>query len=179
MLKDGELKSEEFMNDAILAYQGMVLRVALNQTRNMANAEDVVQDVFIKLVKTRASFRDEEHLRAWSLRVAVNQCRDLSRKAWNRHVDVVPNPVEAVVDVEDDGFSEVADHPVWRAMERMAEADRLVLIFATLRNCPLRRSSTRSHAPGYRCGCDCIGRVNGFAVCLRRTLRRLVKRQRP
>lgn len=38
MLKDGELKSEEFMNDAILAYQGMVLRVALNQTRNMADA---------------------------------------------------------------------------------------------------------------------------------------------
>lgn len=64
MLKDGELKSEEFMNDAILAYQGMVLRVALNQTRNMADAEDVVQDVFIKLMKTRASFRDEEHPRA-------------------------------------------------------------------------------------------------------------------
>lgn len=127
MLKDGELKSEEFMNDAILAYQGMVLRVALNQTRNMVDAEDVVQDVFIKLMKTRASFRDEGHLRAWLLRVAVNQCRDLSRKAWNRHVDVVPNPVEAVVDVEDDGFSEVADHPIWRAMERMAKADRLVL----------------------------------------------------
>ena len=54
MLKDGELKSEEFMNDAILAYQGMVLRVALNQTRNMADAEDVAQGVFIKLMKTRA-----------------------------------------------------------------------------------------------------------------------------
>lgn len=76
-----ELRSEEFMEAAVAAHHGAVLRLALNQTGNRADAQDVTQEVFIKLMKSRTAFRDADHLRAWLLRVTINQCRDLARQA--------------------------------------------------------------------------------------------------
>ena len=64
-----ELRSEEFMNEAIAAHQGAVYRLALSQTRSTADAQDVMQDVFIKLMRSQVPFRDGDHLRAWLLRV--------------------------------------------------------------------------------------------------------------
>ena len=40
-----ELRSEEFMDEAIAAHQGAVYRLALSQTRSAADAQDVMQDV--------------------------------------------------------------------------------------------------------------------------------------
>ena len=75
-----ELRSEEFMDEAIAAHQGAVYRLALSQTRSAADAQDVMQDVFIKLMRSQVPFRDSDHLRAWLLRVTINQCRDLQRR---------------------------------------------------------------------------------------------------
>ena len=55
-----ELRSEEFMDEAIAAHQGAVYRLALGQTRSAADA----QDVFIKLMRSQVRFRDSDHLRA-------------------------------------------------------------------------------------------------------------------
>ncbi|WP_080803885.1 RNA polymerase sigma factor [Arabiibacter massiliensis] len=64
-----------------------VLRLALNQMRSPADAEDVFQDVFLRLLKDRTAFRDEEHLKAWLLRVTVNRCHDLQRSGKRRACD--------------------------------------------------------------------------------------------
>ncbi|MBX9032956.1 RNA polymerase sigma factor [Gordonibacter massiliensis] len=62
----------------------MVLRLALSQLRDASDAEDVFQDVFIRLLKDRTTFNDDEHLKAWLLRVTVNRCRDIGRSGWKR-----------------------------------------------------------------------------------------------
>lgn len=63
----------------------MVYRLALVQTRNRADAEDVFQDVFVALVRrmTRGGrgFESAEHVRAWLLRATVDRGRDLARAA--------------------------------------------------------------------------------------------------
>lgn len=59
-------------------------RLALSYCRNREDAEDVVQEVFIKYLKHRGTFQNEAQLRSWLLKVTANTCRDLLRSPW-RH----------------------------------------------------------------------------------------------
>ena len=69
----------------VRTHGSMVYRLALMQTRNRADAEDVFQDVFVALVRrmTRGGrgFESTEHVRAWLLRATVDRGRDLARAA--------------------------------------------------------------------------------------------------
>lgn len=65
-------------------YADMVYRLALAQTRNPADAEDVFQDVFLRYAEKAPDFSSEEHRKAWLLRVTVNRCRSHFRTAWFR-----------------------------------------------------------------------------------------------
>lgn len=64
---------------AVDKYSDIILRVAVNHVQNISDAEDVLQEVFLALLKARPQLEDEQHLKAWLLRVAVNKCRDLHR----------------------------------------------------------------------------------------------------
>ena len=82
---------EEEYRAAVQRYRDMVWRVALNACRQTQDAEDVVQDVFLKLYTTRREFAGEEHLKHWLLRVTVNRCRTLLAGPWRtRRADAVP-----------------------------------------------------------------------------------------
>lgn len=118
-----ELRSEEFMDEAIAAHQGAVYRLALSA----ADAQDVMQDVFIKLMRSQVPFRDSDHLRAWLLRVTINQCRDLARQAWQRRVEVVEEPDLGAPVTQDEAVELLMEHPVWQAMDALKESDRSVL----------------------------------------------------
>lgn len=65
------------------AYTDTLYRLALSYCQNPMDAEDVVQEVFIKYLRRREPFRDEAHCRAWLCKVTVNQCRDLLRSPWH------------------------------------------------------------------------------------------------
>ena len=66
----------------LTAYLDTMYRVALSGCRNPADAEDVVQNTFIKLWERQESFEDSEHARKWLIRVAVNECHSLWRTPW-------------------------------------------------------------------------------------------------
>lgn len=66
-------------------YLDCVYRVAVNGCKNSADAEDVVQNTFIKLWKRQEQFEDEDHVRRWLIRVAVNECNSLWRTPWKKH----------------------------------------------------------------------------------------------
>lgn len=79
-----EETEQEKLERVVDTYATMLLRVALNQTGNRADAEDAVQMVFLKLLRRGPVFDDAEHEKAWLIRVAVNQCKDMMRSAWNK-----------------------------------------------------------------------------------------------
>ena len=56
-----------------------VYRAAVHNTRTKSDAEDVTQEVFLRLLQCRKTFRDTEHLKAWLLRVTINLCRNRLR----------------------------------------------------------------------------------------------------
>lgn len=81
------LRTAAFLEAAMDRWGDAVLRLALGQLRSMADAEDVYQDVFLRLLRDRTAFASDDHLKAWLLRVTVNRCRDLMRAGWRSRTD--------------------------------------------------------------------------------------------
>ena len=67
----GQLTKNEVFALAVQRYSDAVYRAAVHNCRCTADAEDVVQDVFEKLLHYEGCFESEEHLKAWLLRVAT------------------------------------------------------------------------------------------------------------
>lgn len=65
-------------------YQDMVYRVALHALGSAQDAEDAMQEVFLRLYTAKKPFEGEEHLRHWLIRVTVNVCRDVLRSPWRK-----------------------------------------------------------------------------------------------
>lgn len=57
-----------------------IYRMALVILKNTADAEDAVSEVFLRYLRKPQQFRDENHEKAWFLRVTINYCRDQLRK---------------------------------------------------------------------------------------------------
>lgn len=69
---------------AVEQYQNTVYRTALHALGSPQDADDAVQEVFLRLFRYKAPFESEEHLRRWLLRVTVNCCRDVLKSPWRK-----------------------------------------------------------------------------------------------
>lgn len=66
-------------------YGTMVYRLAYAQTRSKSDADDLYQEVFLRYLQKAPDFENEEHRRAWLLRVTANCAKKHWNSAWNRH----------------------------------------------------------------------------------------------
>ena len=87
----GQLTKDEVFALAVQRYSDTVFRAAMHNCSCTADAEDVVQDVFEKLLRYEGRFESEEHLKAWLLRVAINRCRDITRAARQKDTELDEN----------------------------------------------------------------------------------------
>lgn len=78
------------IQDAVRRYQTTVYRVALSYTRSIADAEDITQEVFLRALKASPVFCDEEHRKAWFIRVTLNCCKSQLSSYWRRNVRQFP-----------------------------------------------------------------------------------------
>ena len=65
-------------------YIDTVFRVALNDLKVSADAEDITQSVFEKLLRQRKEFESDDHIRHWLIRVTINECKHLLRSPWRK-----------------------------------------------------------------------------------------------
>lgn len=72
-----------------------IYRLAYARTGSRADAEDVMQEVFLRLVKHRPVFDSEAHARAWLLKVASNCAADLFRLPWRKREEPLEEDVSA------------------------------------------------------------------------------------
>ena len=78
-------------------YLDCIYRVAVNGCNTIADAEDVVQNTFVKLWERTENFEDEDYARKWLIRVAVNECHSLWRSGWKRHITYLEEITEEPV----------------------------------------------------------------------------------
>lgn len=127
----------EFMERAMVAYGASVYRLALNQTRSPHDAEDVSQDVFLRLLRDKTNFVDNNHLKAWLLRVTINRCLEVRRSAWKRRSVIGGEEMQKALsssinddpldDPEARALSRLTKSPLWKAMDELPEAWRLAV----------------------------------------------------
>ena len=94
-----------------------IYRLALVRTRNRADAEDVLQDVFFRCLRRQPHFRDQEHQKAWLITAAINSSKSLLDRADRRH-GVGPEALE-FLSTEDD-----TDNSVYNAVMQLPEKYR-------------------------------------------------------
>ena len=70
----------DLINRIVNDYSDMILRIAYQRTQNLYDAQDIVQEVFLALMKRDVSKLRENELKAYVIRTAVNKCNDFHRR---------------------------------------------------------------------------------------------------
>ncbi len=85
-------------------YSDMLYKICMHYLPNRQDAEDTVQQVFLKLVENNIQFLSAEHEKAWLIRVRINLCKDSLKNAYNRRVvaNVEDNSAATEIQPQDD-----------------------------------------------------------------------------
>lgn len=114
------MRSEEYERIAA-KYCDVVYRVALSYAKSPQDAEDILQNTFLKLLTKNMDFADEEHIRRWLIRVAVNECNSLWTSFWKKKVDFVEQEAEIPI------FEKPEYSDLYRALRNLPAKCRIVV----------------------------------------------------
>ncbi len=89
--------------------------------KNYADTEDIFQTVFLKYVLSSVSFENEEHEKAWFIRVTINACKDLLKSFFHSRVTALEEIMEQPAELPPD------DREVLEAVLSLPQKDRDVL----------------------------------------------------
>ena len=78
--------TDEYISRLVETYSTLLLRAALSRLDSVSDAEDAVQETFLRLLTARPRFRDGEHEKAWLLRTVLQRASDIRRAAEKRNV---------------------------------------------------------------------------------------------
>lgn len=90
------MRSESDVNHAVEKYADMVRHVCFYHLKNHSDSEDVFQNVFLKYMLHDEPFNDDEHEKAWLLRVTINSCKDYLNDFFRRN----KVPLETLNEIE-------------------------------------------------------------------------------
>jgi RNA polymerase sigma factor (sigma-70 family) len=131
--RDGDVGAFE---ELTARYRDIAFRVAWLVVRSRGDAEDAVQDAFVKAYYAMPRFRPGAPFRPWILRIVANEARNRVRSASRREglaariaaseaVDAAPSPERAVLE-------RAEAEALLSSLERLPERDRLVLAYRFL-----------------------------------------------
>jgi len=105
------MQKENDINEIIEKYSDMVYRIALTRTGCIENAEDIFQDVFIKFSEKKPKFENEEHEKAWFIRVTINMTKNMNNYSWNKKIVTLDESITFETKEENEVFSVVCQLP--------------------------------------------------------------------
>lgn len=85
------------IDEIVDRYADMVYRIALTQMKNVHDAQDIFQEVFLRLVKNIDSIQNEEHLKSWLIRVTLNCSKTNLMSAWRKHTQPLEEEQNQIV----------------------------------------------------------------------------------
>ncbi|MBE7056373.1 MAG: RNA polymerase sigma factor [Ruminococcaceae bacterium] len=81
-----KIKPEFCFEEKYKQYSNMIYRICISYLGNKHDAEDALQDIFIKLAYHAPDFTDKEDEKAWIIRVSINKCKNILKSFWHKHV---------------------------------------------------------------------------------------------
>ncbi|NLA95345.1 MAG: sigma-70 family RNA polymerase sigma factor [Clostridiaceae bacterium] len=95
----------------VTRHENRLYRTALAITGNKSDAEDLVQEAFIRAYEKAPGFQSEEHEKAWLIRVTVNLCYSLLRSPWRRRIIPLLDSYPAAEPRQDELLEEIMRLP--------------------------------------------------------------------
>ena len=109
------------VEEAFRRYGDRVFSAAFSICRNREDADDTVQDTFLKYYSMNSDYIDETLLKAWLLRVAINRAKDITGTFWRR------NRVSWEEYMDELEFVQPEDRSLFQAVMRLPEKYRIVI----------------------------------------------------
>jgi RNA polymerase sigma-70 factor (ECF subfamily) len=122
-VEGGEMRvTDNELEYYIRHFRKNVYNAVLCYVRNPSDAEDITQNTFFKLYTYTKSFNDDEHVKAWLLRCAINECKNHLRSHWYRF----SAPLESAKDMT---CSDNTDHDdeMLGIMKKLSKNNRIAL----------------------------------------------------
>ena len=87
-MQDALQRTGRAVKDVYEEHSQTVYRVAYTYMKNRPDAEDALQETFLRLIRGRVVFTDERHEKAWLIRTVSNVCRDMLKAKSRGHEDL-------------------------------------------------------------------------------------------
>lgn len=102
-------------------YQNNLYAVAFNVCKNAEDAKDVVQDTFIQYHLLKKEFDNEQHIRAWLIRVAINKAKNMNRTFWRKNKVPLEEYIETLA------FETPESEELFETVMKLPEKYRIVI----------------------------------------------------
>ncbi len=102
-------------------YQDNLYIIAFNVCKSAEDAKDVVQDTFIQYYLAKKEFDNEQHIRAWLIRVAINKAKNVNNTFWRRNKMSLEDYMETLE------FETPESEELFETVMRLPEKYRIVI----------------------------------------------------
>lgn len=115
------MRSESDVARVIDTHADTIKRICMVYLKNTAETEDIFQTVFFKYATSTIEFDNDDHLKAWLIKITVNQCKDILKSFFrSKRVNL------------DDGIEPGSDDPpdygfLYDALKKLPSNYRMVL----------------------------------------------------
>lgn len=99
--------SDAEFNEKYNKYCNLVYRTAYQYLFNVEFAEDVTQEAFVKLLTYDKDFHDDEHEKAWLLRVTINLCKNILKSKSYQNLEL-----KNEIAIYENAFEENSDNKI-------------------------------------------------------------------
>ncbi len=118
----------ELLRELMEAYSRDVLHVVLSYVKDRHIAEDLAQDVFVKVYDHMDTFRQESSYKTWIIRIAVNRAKDFLRSSARKNLSMDHfSHIDSEFSVEQTVISKIRDERLWRAVTALPDLYREVI----------------------------------------------------
>lgn len=95
------ISKTEKAEQVVRLYADMIYRIALQNLKNEADAQDIFQEVCLTLLTKEAPLFDDVHLKHWLIRVTINKCKNFKKSLWQQRTEPLADYLpDGEIDVE-------------------------------------------------------------------------------
>lgn len=104
--------NKSYIHYLIETYSDMLIRISYSYMKNLSDAEDITQEVFIKLLEKRPNFKNETHEKSWLIRVAINLSKDKLKSSYFKNTTSLEDDFVDTTQEDNDVIQAVLSLPV-------------------------------------------------------------------
>ena len=106
-----QVGTEKKAEQAIVNYADMIYRIAFQNLKNRADAEDIFQDVCLAIITKNPPFEEESHLKHWIIRTTINKCKNFHKSPWQSRMESIDDHLDLFAPEKRDVMVEIWQLP--------------------------------------------------------------------